>query len=168
MDIEVLMRERNWDRVVIKPTVSANANETHVLARNMLGSAQFVLDRLAGSHDVMIQPYLYSFESEGERAYIFFGGAFSHAVRRPPTLQSAPRGFDLATPIFPLIAVELELALFALSKLPVASVYARVDVATDNDGIVRLQEIELIEPCLFTSLVSGAAARFAGAIAECL
>jgi hypothetical protein len=52
--------------------------------------------------------------------------------------------------------------------LPETPLYARVDVATNNDGIPRLQEIELVEPCLFTSLVPGSAARFARAMAECL
>jgi hypothetical protein len=168
VDLDALMRDRNWDRVVIKPTVSANANETHVLSSDIPGSAQVALDRLARNHDVMIQPYLYSFESEGERSYIFFGGVFSHCVRRPPTLQSAPRGFDLAIPIVPVTGAEFELAQFALGKLPATPLYARVDVATNNDGIVRLQEIELVEPCLFTSLVPGSAARFAREIAKCL
>ncbi len=168
VDLDALMRHRNWDRVVIKPTISANANETHVLSSDMPGNAQAALDLLARNHDVMIQPYLHSFESEGERSYIFFGGVFSHSVCRPSTLQSAPRGFDLAIPILPATGPEFELANFALSKLPTTPLYARVDVATNNDGIARLQEIELVEPCLFTSLVPGSAARFARAIAECL
>ena len=167
LSIETLMHDRDWDRVVIKPTVSANANETHVLSRTASTKAQLMLDRLASSHDVMIQPYLYSFESEGERSYIFFGGDFSHAVQRPPTLKSAPRGFDFATPISPT-EIEIELAAVAIAELPTAPLYARIDVATNNDGIARLQEIELIEPCLFTALVPGSAARFAAAIAKCL
>lgn len=168
VDLDALMRHRNWDRVVIKPTISANANETHVLSSDTPADAQAALDLLARHHDVMVQPYLVAFESEGERSYIFFGGVFSHGVHRPPTLKSAPRGFDLAVPIPHATGPELDLANFALGKLPATPLYARVDVATNNDGIVRLQEIELVEPCLFTSLVPGAAARFARVIAECL
>ncbi|WNZ63164.1 hypothetical protein QEG98_05090 [Myxococcus sp. MxC21-1] len=42
--------------------------------------------------------------------------------------------------------------------------YARVDVATDNAGQSRLQELEATEPRLFLSLDAGAADRLARAI----
>jgi len=42
--------------------------------------------------------------------------------------------------------------------------YARVDVAHDDEGVPVLMELEAIEPCLYLDLVPGAAERFARAV----
>ena len=165
VDLAALMKTRQWDRAVLKPAVAASAYETHVVSGDRGERAQAIADRLLRDHDVLIQPYLESFESEGERSYIFFEGEFSHAVRRPPTLASARRGFSDPVRFAPDPA-ELALARSVLGALDEEPLYARVDMATNNDGVLRLQELELVEPCLFTSLAEGAAARFAGAIAK--
>lgn len=165
-NLRELMRTRGWSRVVIKPAVSAGANETYVIDASQCADGQACLDRLAVAHDVMIQPYLRAFESEGERAYIFFNGVLSHAVHRPPTLKSAARSFDHAAAFEPRSGAELDLVHDVMAALDTQPLYARVDVATNNDGSARLQELELIEPCLFTSLAAGAAERFAHAILE--
>lgn len=65
----------------------------------------------------------------------------------------------------PPIETERQLARRVLEKIGETPVYARVDLATDNDGVVRLQEVELVEPSLFTSLSPGAQHRYAQAIA---
>jgi hypothetical protein len=164
VDLAAMMREREWTRVVIKPAVSAGANETHVIDEREAHVGQAHVQRLVQAHDLMIQPYLKAFESEGERAYIFFNGEFSHAVQRPPTLKSAARAFREERAFDPADRAELDFAHEVIAALDVPPLYARVDVATNNDGIVRLQELELVEPSLFTSLAPGASARFARAI----
>lgn len=156
---------RGWDRFVIKPVVSAGATETYIFDLAEMAAAQATLDRLVARLDLMVQPYLLAFETEGERSYVFFDGVFSHAVRRPPTLKSAPRGFDESHEM-PPIETELQLARRVLDKIGETPVYARVDLATNNDGVARLQEVELVEPCLFTSLSPGAQQRYARAIAS--
>jgi hypothetical protein len=156
---------RGWDRFVIKPVVSAGATETHIFDLADMHTAQATLERLVARADLMVQPYLLAFETEGERSYVFFDGAFSHAVRRPPTLKSAPRGFDESHEM-PPIEAELQLSRQVLEAIGEAPLYARVDLATNNDGVARLQEVELVEPCLFTSLAPGAPQRYARAIAR--
>jgi hypothetical protein len=165
VDLRHEVAKRDWTRFVIKPVVSAGATETHIFDLGSTDTAQATLNRLAARVDVMIQPYLLAFETEGERSYVFFDGAFSHAVRRPPTLQSAPRGFDESHEM-PPIETELQLSRQVLEKIGETPLYARVDLATNNDGVVRLQEVELVEPCLFTSLSPGAQQRYARAIAS--
>jgi hypothetical protein len=163
--LDALMRERGWDSVVLKPVVSAGALKTYRFHRSELEAAQSTLEGLTAEGEVMVQPYLEAFETEGERAYLFFDGAFSHAVRRPPGLKDSPRGF--AQPhLFEPVPEELRLAEDVLAAVGQPLLYARVDVATDNEGRTRLQELEATEPSLFLNLDPGAPARLAQAIAR--
>jgi len=161
-----LMRARHWERAVLKPAISAGANETHVIHQRDANARQADVARLARSQELMIQPYLTAFETEGERSYVFFDGAFSHAIHRPPTLASAVRGYSEPHAFEPAAGAEMELAEAVIAAIGEPLLYARVDLATNEDGVARLQEVELIEPCLFTALAPGAAARFAHALAE--
>lgn len=160
-----LLRERGWERAVLKPAVSAGAHETHVID-GFGNAAQSTLDRLSVAHDLMIQPYLNAFESEGERSYVFFDGVLSHAVHRPPTLKTAVRGYSEPSVFAPQNRAELDLAHSVIAAIGSKLIYARVDVATNNDGVARLQEVELVEPSLFTSLAPGSVQRLARAIAS--
>src|SRR5690606_7608107 len=65
------------EAVIVKPTVSGGAWRT---LRLEPGQA---LDG-APEGAAMIQAYLPSIESEGELSLLFFGGRFSHAVRKRP------------------------------------------------------------------------------------
>ncbi|WP_224365008.1 ATP-grasp domain-containing protein [Hyalangium versicolor] len=165
VDLGALMRERGWETVVLKPVVSAGALKTYRFARAQLDAAQACLQSLAALEEVMVQPYLTAFETEGERAYLFFDGAFSHAVRRPPGLKDTPRGIQQPQ-LFEPLAEELRLAEDVLAAVGQPLLYARVDVATDNEGRSRLQELEATEPSLFLNLDPAAPARLAQAIAR--
>ncbi|QSQ20389.1 hypothetical protein JY651_34785 [Pyxidicoccus parkwayensis] len=165
LDVGALARERGWDAVVLKPAVSAGALETYVFPRSDAKTATARVAELAAGCEVMVQPYLTAFETEGERSYIYFDGAFSHAVHRPPTLQDAPRGFSEPRAFTPGNAAEVRLAESVLEAMGQPLLYARVDVATDNAGHTRLQEVEVTEPRLFLSLDAGAPGRLARAIA---
>ncbi|MFP2933478.1 RimK family alpha-L-glutamate ligase [Pyxidicoccus sp. 3LG] len=165
LDVDALLRERGWDAVVLKPAVSAGALKTHILPRAEARTATALVAELAAECEVMVQPYLRAFETEGERSYIFFDGALSHAVHRPPTLKSAPRGFSEPRAFTPEDRTELRLAESVMEAMARPLLYARVDVATDNEGRTRLQEVEVTEPCLFLSLDAGAPGRLARAIA---
>jgi len=165
--LDALVRERGWQALVLKPVVSAGALKTYRFTRAELPQAQAQLEALATEGEVMVQPYLTAFETEGERAYLFFGGSFSHAVRRPPGLKDSPRAF--AQPhLFTPTAEELKLAEQVLAAVDEPLLYARVDVATDNTGRVCLQELEVTEPSLFLSLDPQAPGRLAQAIARTL
>ena len=160
-----VMRDRNWRRAVVKPAVSAGAHETYVVDVERIDDVEPRLARLAVEHELMIQPYLTAFETEGERSYVFIEGDLSHVVHRPPTLASAIRGFVEPFAAEEYDAGEVRLAERVIEALEERPLYARVDIASDNDGVARLQELELVEPVLFTSLATGAVERLAEAIA---
>jgi hypothetical protein len=165
VDVGALMRERGWDAVVLKPAVSAGALKTYHFTAAEANRAQAHLEPLAAREDVMVQPYLSTFGTDGERSYIFFDGAFSHAVRRPPGLASAPRAFEDNHRIEPR-PEELRLSQDVLAAVGQPLLYARIDVATDNAGRPCLQELEAAEPRLFLGLDAEAPMRLAHALAR--
>lgn len=163
VDIEARLNAVGWDVAVLKPAISATGHNTHIIARSDIAKAQRRCDDLTASADVMIQPYQRAFETIGETSLIYFNGAFSHAVRRPPTLATVARGFT-EPHVWKADARERAVADAAMACLAERPLHARVDLVETNDGGVAVQELEAIEPCLFTALSPGGADRFADAI----
>lgn len=163
-DLERVLRETGWPRLVVKPAISAGATGTHIVDHDNAAELQPIVDALSSEHDLMLQPYLSTFEVEGERSYVYIDGRLSHAVRRPPTLTTTRRGFEEPQAIETPDPKELAIADAVAAALPEGWLYARVDVATDDDGLTRLQEVELIEPSLFLGLAPGATERLADAV----
>ncbi|MFD4660772.1 RimK family alpha-L-glutamate ligase [Kitasatospora sp. NPDC058444] len=160
------------DGVVVKPAVSAGALDT---ARyepgrhaNAARHARMLLDR---GRSVMVQPYLPRVD-EGERALVFVGGAFSHAIRKDPLLTE-PGVIDndlvphLGVAPYRPTEAEIGTAVAALAAVPspVAPLFARVDLVLCNAGEPVVLELELIEPNLFLQLDPEGLGRFAEAVA---
>ncbi|WP_436791123.1 ATP-grasp domain-containing protein [Yinghuangia sp. YIM S10712] len=156
---------------VVKPTVSAGARNTARYAEEHRDTAaRHVAALHARGATVMVQPYVTRI-AEGERALVFFGGEFSHAIRKQPVLTDIGV-VDNARVAHPGIlphdpnSDELELAAKALAAAPTEDplLYARVDVALADDGSPMVMELELIEPNLFLTGTSGAMDRFTGLV----
>lgn len=121
---------------------------------------------------VRVRPYPDTVDAAGETALLFFGGRYSHAVRRGPA-PSGPAGAG-GGPVAPehIVArdatdAELHVAQRVLCAVPGGVrrlLYARVDVAPGPDGTPVVVELELAEPPLFLGFAEHAADRFAAAI----
>jgi glutathione synthase/RimK-type ligase-like ATP-grasp enzyme len=155
---------RDWDEVVVKPAVSAGSVGTRRIARADVATAgQAHLDQLlAAGHDVLVQPFLTSVESYGERALVWIDGALTHAVRKSPRFAGEQQRISEAVPIAPDEAALAESILAAVVRQPL--LYARVDLARDERGRPCVMELELIEPSLFLDRSPAALARLAAAI----
>lgn len=146
-----LVDARGWSSVVVKPAVSASSMNTLRFERSELGLGQAHLRMLADQGDVLVQQYLSSVESHGERALIWVDGKITHAVRKAPRFL----GDDEATSRerVRIAARETELASRALevaqSRLAPPLLYARVDLAPGANGEPVVMELELIEPSLY-------------------
>lgn len=149
--------------VVVKPAVSIGAFGALRAAADSAGCAAH-LRGLAAAGDVLVQPFVPGI-FDGEVSLLYFGGRFSHAVRKVPRAGDF-RCQDIhggsAAAHRPL-ADELGLAEAALAAAPGAPVYARVDMLR-LDGRPVLIELELIEPSLFLDTAPGSAHRLAAAI----
>ena len=160
--------------VVVKPTVSASAQDTERYDDARDGAA--LVARLhAQGRTAMVQPYLDAVDVAGETALLHFAGSFSHAVRKGPLLlpgegvRQDRMGREDLRAVVPR-PDQLEVAAAALAAVPAALgqelplLYARVDVVDGPDGTPLLLELELVEPSLFLPHDDRAAARFAAAV----
>lgn len=147
-------------QLVVKPTVSGGAWRTLRLSP---GGA--LTDPPAGR--AMIQPYLPAIETEGETSLLFFGGRFSHAVRKRPVngdFRIQVQFGGLYEPIEPP-AEALTLAERVLAAIDEPLLYARIDMTRDGDRWV-LMEAELIEPDFYLAYAPDGGAAFARAVRE--
>jgi glutathione synthase/RimK-type ligase-like ATP-grasp enzyme len=153
---EVLER-RGWSEAVLKPTVSGGSFRT--LRFRDPREAQPLLEEILTESPAMLQPYLPSVETSRERSLVFFDGELSHVVKRHPPLSTGLHGG---------VAVEAEPDERALAAKAVDGLgpllYARVDVARDENGRPCLMELELIEPSFFLETCPEAADLFAAAV----
>ncbi|TLS46524.1 hypothetical protein FE633_09440 [Streptomyces montanus] len=152
-----LPEEREY---VIKPTSGAGARYA---ARYAPGERERAVRHLARMHaeglTAIVQPYVRSIDTAGERALQFFGGRFLHAIRKGAVLE-AGTPYDADKVPHPRLrpweptAAELAVAERALDAVPgdPELLYARVDLVDGDDGEPRVMELELVEPNLFLSL----------------
>ena len=158
-----LLDDRGWSDAVVKPAVGNGAREAvRVSSPSLLREGQALVDRLLPARDLMIQPFLAATEDPGEHALIHFDGAFSHAIRKDQMLAGRAFSMDRISIVDP-DPRELALAQQVFEAIGGAPLYARVDTLIDGD-VVRLMELEVIEPVLFFAKTPGSAARFADAI----
>jgi glutathione synthase/RimK-type ligase-like ATP-grasp enzyme len=144
-DLEEARRRFGSEWLVIKPPVSASASGTHRLGPNDDLPAE------SRGKPMIVQPLIAEIARTGEFSLMLFDGEFSHAVVKRPArgdfrVQPHLGGVTEAT-VAPAGAVRL--AKQALAAAPAEASYARVDIIPDDEGVLRIMELELIEPALF-------------------
>lgn len=159
-DLEEARRRFESDWLVIKPPVSASACGTHRLGPN----DDLPADSLR--RPMIVQPLIEEISRTGEFSLMLFGGEFSHAVVKRPRsgdfrVQSHLGGVTLPSKAPP---GGVALAKKALAAAPVPATYARVDIVPDDEGRLRIMELELIEPALFLDYSGDEGAAFTAAI----
>lgn len=165
--VECAFEALGAENIVVKPQVGASSAETVRLKRGAWSEA----DLAAGPRGpAMIQPFLAAIETEGERSLFWFGGAYSHAIRKIPksgdwraNIPGETRFVAAAPPARAMQAAEA-----ARARAPADLLYVRIDLVLGNDGAWRVIELEAIEPYLFLDLAPEGADLFADAIARVL
>jgi glutathione synthase/RimK-type ligase-like ATP-grasp enzyme len=160
-DLDQARRQFGSDWLVIKPPVSASAMGTHRLGPK---------DDLPGDsrgRPMIIQPLIEEIARTGEFSLMLFDGEYSHAVvKRPKSgdfrVQEYHGGVTLPCAAPPAGAVQLAQA--ALAAAPADAAYARVDIVPDDEGTLRIMELELIEPSLFLDHAPDGGAAFTRSI----
>ena len=159
-DLDEARRRFRSDWLVIKPPISASATGTHRIGPN---------DDLpieSRGNPMIIQPLIEEIARTGEFSLMLFDGEFSHAVvKRPKSgdFRVQPHLGGVTLPSAPPPS-GIELAKQALGAAPAAATYARVDMVPDDEGTLRIMELELIEPALFLDHAPDGGAAFTRSI----
>jgi glutathione synthase/RimK-type ligase-like ATP-grasp enzyme len=165
IDLAALLDARGWDEAVMKPTISADGFATERTSRAGAAADQAAVDAMIARSDVMIQPLVPEIRTNGELSLMFFGGAFSHAVRKRP--QSGEfRVQERLGGVISAADAPVDVITHARGLLDVCApgcLYARVDLVLTEERAV-LMEIELVEPSLFLEHAPASAPAFAAAI----
>jgi glutathione synthase/RimK-type ligase-like ATP-grasp enzyme len=159
-DLEEARRRFGSDWLVIKPPVSASATGTH-----RLGPSEDLPPDSRG-RPMILQPLIEEIGRTGEFSLMLFDGELSHAVvKRPKSgdfrVQPHLGGVTLPSKAPP--GAE-RLAKQALAAAPAQATYARVDIVPDDEGTLRIMELELIEPALFLDHAPDGGSAFTRAI----
>lgn len=157
-----------WNRVVVKPVVSAGSRDTHVIKHKSNEWPKEIL-ALSNREDLLVQQYVASVDGHGERCLVWIANELMHAIRKEPRFAGQDEHVSLTE-----VEITPREAAFASDVLDAASscggfsrndlLYARVDIALDENHEPMLMELELIEPSLFLAQSNRTLDAFARAI----
>ncbi|MCT2564123.1 ATP-grasp domain-containing protein [Chryseobacterium herbae] len=137
------------DQLVVKPCVSAGAQNTIIVTKNNLKERTEEIGQLLKTEDYMVQPFVEEIKN-GEWSFLFFNGKYSHCSLKTPKQDDFRvqhyHGGSISYPAPDTLHIEQAGAY--LKSLPQPTLYARVDGVLINNTFT-LMELELIEPYLF-------------------
>ncbi len=155
------------EQIIIKPRISANADNTFWLKQHEISKYLPEIKRVFAQRDFIVQPFAEHILTEGEYSLFYFNGKFSHAILKTPKqgdfrVQEEHGGRLTSIEPEALLRQQADLCLTAIGKLQQTPLYARLDfVRFDND--FALMEAELIEPSLYFNMDAQSPERFADA-----
>ena len=175
-DLPKFFSHFNCQQIVIKPRISANADNTFWLKQDTAEQSISELEDVFSNSDFMVQPFMASVIAEGEFSLFYFNGDYSHAILKTPKaddfrVQEEHGGrLQAITPEQSLLA-QADSTLAVISQLTgEMPLYARIDFVRFKEGISKqafaLMEAELIEPSLYFNMDDKAAERFAAAFSK--
>jgi hypothetical protein len=156
---------------VVKPSLGAGSRYCARYKPSERGKADEHVNQIhAEGITAMVQPYVHQIDTSGERALVFIGGKFLHAICKDAVLtpglrfdedREAHPGTRAWTPTDP----ELALARQVLATIPFPEplLYARIDMVGDATRPV-MTELELVEPGLYLRTHPGSEETVAQAI----
>ena len=163
IDLLLLMQKKNWNEIVVKPTISGAAKNTYRLKKEEIIQFGPTWEKLIYKEDFIVQEFQNNVISEGEVAMIVIGGKFTHAV-----LKKAKEGdfrvqddFGGSIAIYNPSEEMVKLAEKCTRILTPIPSYARVDIIWNNLMGLAVSELELIEPELWFRLNPNAAQKLA-------
>ena len=163
------LKEKQWDKAVIKPAVSAGAYLTKLFSRDEIAEIEAEYTPIALERDLLVQPFMSEIQEQGELSILFFQGKYSHAISKTPKagdfrIQSHFGGqYQAFTPDAQLLATAENIVKTFGGDL----LYARVDGILKN-GKFLLMELELIEPDLYFNYHPDAKKNFLTALESML
>jgi glutathione synthase/RimK-type ligase-like ATP-grasp enzyme len=168
--LEELIDERGWDDVVVKPAVGGTARLAEHRATVGHTAAAAHLRRIVTHEDAVVQPFISTITTLGETSVVAVGekprlAVAKRARRGDWRVQTEFGGSVEPTDLTDELRSIAGRALAAVHPTPA---YARVDVVRDELGVLRVLELELVEPELFFRLSASLADDLAAHIERSL
>lgn len=156
------------DEIIIKPNVSASADNTFRLSKEDINEYLPELEKIFSAREFMVQPFLKNIIDEGEYSLFYFNGKFSHSVLKKPKEKDFRVQEEHGGDIQPFkVSSEMKVTgKNILKKLTTVPLYGRVDLVRTKQNEFALMELELIEPSLYLNKDEKSPSRLAKAIDE--
>ena len=163
VDLSLLMQEKNWNEIVVKPTISGAAKNTYRLKKEDINQFDSTWKKLTYQEDFIVQEFQNNVIKKGEVAMMVIGGKYTHAVLKKAKEGDFRVQDDFGGSIAKYSPSEkmVKLAEKCTGILSAIPSYARVDIIWDNSGDLAVSELELIEPELWFRLNPNAAQKLA-------
>jgi len=151
-----LCTARGWRDIVVKPAVAAASFGAYMTNADDIDQGRFAA--LVAERDTLVQPFVESVRSHGERSVVVIDGQITHSVRKEPRFGDDDESVSGPHPIAP---DDAKLVHDAIAAIPGEGtlLYTRVDIVRDTDGAPMVSELELAEPSLFFPYSDEALAR---------
>ena len=168
IDVALEVKARNWNKIIIKPTISAGSSNTYVLSNDEIAkNGQNFLNAILQNCAAMIQEFKEIVVSKGEYSAIFFGKEFSHLVLKTPAAGDFRAGLNQGASVQALDEFEnkkiVAYAQNIVDAIDYDLLYARVDLI-EVEGKIYIMEVELIEPLLYLQANENLAANYVNKI----
>ena len=144
----------NEYKLIIKPCVSANADDTFILEQSKMENLKSVLKNTFSQKNFLVQPFIKNIKSEGEYSLIYFGNRLSHVLLKTPKNGDFRVQEEHGGSLKKINKPESLLIDFGnkvMQTIPYQCLYSRVDVVRDGNNYL-LMEVELIEPSLYFNM----------------
>lgn len=156
--------EFDTEEIIIKPTVSANADNTFRIPKAEKTNYINELRNIFNDRSFLVQPFMNGIIKEGEFSLFFFGKTYSHTILKTPKPSDfrvqEEHGGRLKLVKKPEEGL-LKSAQILLEKIDPLPLYSRMDYVRTNNDSFALMEIELIEPSLYFNMDPASPKRFA-------
>ncbi len=150
ISLQSLITDKNWDKFIIKPAVSAGAYKTHLINNYSEDGSEGIFRALVLNYDLLIQKYIPEIKTDGEWSTIFFNRDYHYTVNKIPKhgdfrVQTLFDGtYTVCNPPDNVLDVSKRAAELFLDEC----LYVRVDGVRSN-GQFLIMEIEMIEPDIY-------------------
>ena len=165
--IGTIIKNKGWDKFIIKPAVSAGSYRTRLFSAGDSQGYSSFLNNVINNTDVLLQKYMPEIKSTGEWSTIFLSMDYHYTVLKTPREGDYRVQKDFGG-IYSSVnppAIVLETAKEIAKPYLNDCLYVRVD-GVESNGKFYLMEVEMIEPDLYMNIFPEAIPVFANRIAE--
>jgi len=164
--IRKILEKEYWDHVVLKPAVSATAENTYAIRSEEIDDYEDIFNKLTQEREMLVQEFQKNILTKGEISLVLIDGKYSHSVLKKAKKGDfrVQRDFGGTVQQYNPSKNEIKLAENTIQVCEEIPVYSRVDMIWDNKDCLCISELELIEPELWLTDNRSAVDRLADAI----